>query len=315
MWVCACIYRYISLSLYLFIRIYCARHLCGRQRVCRDDGSLAKYICIYMCVCACVYIYESISISIYTYILPAPSLRPPAGWSRRGHICIYAYMHIYIYIFIYIYIYIYICIYISLYLSIHIYCARLICGRQRVGCDEYIYIYIHIHIHDIYQAISISLYTYILPAQPLRPPAGWSRRGKPRQIYMYICVCVRVYIYIYISLSIYLYIQYTARPTSAAASGLVATRKAKRHLARLQLGLYKILLYFKAFVHETIILLLLPPTCTARTNAVLVNVYCSIYDAPPDPPFVCHTPYNIISCKEQPAAPGPAQRSGRRDRG
>ena len=50
--------------------------------------------------------------------------------------------------------------------------------------------------------------------------------------------------------------------------------------------------YFKAFVHESIILLLPPPTCTARTIAILVHVYFAIYDAP-RPPCVCHTQYNI----------------------
>jgi len=60
-----------------------------------------------------------------------------------------------------------------------------------------------------------------------------------------------------------------------------------------EFGLYKILFCFDACVHESIILLSLPPTCTARTIAILLHVYCAIYDAPPDPPCVCHTTYNI----------------------
>jgi len=48
------------------------------------------------------------------------------------------------------------------------------------------------------------------------------------------------------------------RPDTAASSGI---------------GLYKILFYFEAFVHESIILLLPPPACIARTIAVLLHVY------------------------------------------
>jgi len=59
------------------------------------------------------------------------------------------------------------------------------------------------------------------------------------------------------------------------------------------LGLYTILFYFDAFVHKSIILLSPPPTCTARTIAILLHVYCAIYDAPPPPPCVFHTRYNI----------------------
>ena len=59
------------------------------------------------------------------------------------------------------------------------------------------------------------------------------------------------------------------------------------------LRLYKILFYFEAFVHESIILSLPTPTCTARTIAIRLHVDCAIYDVPPDPPFVSHTPYNI----------------------
>jgi len=45
----------------------------------------------------------------------------------------------------------------------------------------------------------------------------------------------------------------------------------------------KILFYFDAVVHESIILLSPPPTCTPRTIAILLHVYCAIYDARPTP--------------------------------
>ena len=49
------------------------------------------------------------------------------------------------------------------------------------------------------------------------------------------------------------------------------------------LGLHKILFYFKAFVHESIILSLPPPTRIVRTIAILLHVDCAIYDAPTTP--------------------------------
>jgi len=42
-----------------------------------------------------------------------------------------------------------------------------------------------------------------------------------------------------------------------------------------------------------IILLLTSPACKASPNAILLHVHCALYDTPPDPSFVCHTPYNI----------------------
>jgi len=60
-----------------------------------------------------------------------------------------------------------------------------------------------------------------------------------------------------------------------------------------QIGLYKILFYFEASVHEPIIRVLPPPTFIARTIAIRLHAHCAVYDAPSDPPFVCHTPYNI----------------------
>jgi len=58
-------------------------------------------------------------------------------------------------------------------------------------------------------------------------------------------------------------------------------------------GLYYILFYFENCWHESIILVFPPPSCIVLTNPILLHVYCAIYEAPPDHPFVCHTPYNI----------------------
>jgi len=55
-------------------------------------------------------------------------------------------------------------------------------------------------------------------------------------------------------------------------------------------------------VHESIILPLPPPTCNARTIAMLLHVYCAIYDAPPTPLLyaIHHTILAMaISCKGQ----------------
>ena len=49
-----------------------------------------------------------------------------------------------------------------------------------------------------------------------------------------------------------------------------------------RLGLYNIMFYFEAFVHESIIRVLycpLPPAL--RTIAILLHVYSAVYDAPP----------------------------------
>jgi len=69
-----------------------------------------------------------------------------------------------------------------------------------------------------------------------------------------------------------------------------------------QLGLYKIFVHFKAFVHESIILLLPPHTCNAHTSAVLVHDYCAIYDSLPNPlSYSIHHTILVmaISCKGQ----------------
>ena len=74
---------------------------------------------------------------------------------------------------------------------------------------------------------------------------------------------------------------------------------------------YKILFYFKAFVHESSILLSPPPTCTARTIAILLHAYCAIYDAPPATLVYARQQHTIlaitISCNG-PGARAPAQR-------
>jgi len=57
----------------------------------------------------------------------------------------------------------------------------------------------------------------------------------------------------------------------------------------------KILFYFEAFVHESIILPLPPPPCKASPIAILLHVHCALHDAPLDRSFVCHTPYNIVN--------------------
>jgi len=58
-------------------------------------------------------------------------------------------------------------------------------------------------------------------------------------------------------------------------------------------GLYKIFVYFKADVHELTIIFSPPPTCIAHAGAILLDAYRTVYESPPDLPFVCYTPYNI----------------------
>jgi len=62
--------------------------------------------------------------------------------------------------------------------------------------------------------------------------------------------------------------------------------------------------YSEAFVHESIIRVLPPPTCIARTIAILLQVDRAIYDAPPTPLFyaIHHTILVMtISCTCQAA--------------
>ena len=41
-------------------------------------------------------------------------------------------------------------------------------------------------------------------------------------------------------------------------------------------GLYKIVIYFESFVHESIVLSFLEPTCIAHTVAILLHDYWAI---------------------------------------
>jgi len=58
-------------------------------------------------------------------------------------------------------------------------------------------------------------------------------------------------------------------------------------------GLYKIIFYYEAFVHESNILVFPPPTCIGHTVAILLHDFGAVYEPPSDLPFACHTPYNI----------------------
>jgi len=69
-----------------------------------------------------------------------------------------------------------------------------------------------------------------------------------------------------------------------------------------QVGLYKIFVHFKAFVHESVILVSPPPTCNAHTIAVLLHDLCAIYDRPSTPLLnaIHHSILaTAISCKGQ----------------
>ena len=72
----------------------------------------------------------------------------------------------------------------------------------------------------------------------------------------------------------------------------------------MSLGLYKILVYFEAVVHESTILSFPPPTCIAHPGAMLLHNHWTVYDPPSDLPFVCCAiHHNIlvitISCRGQ----------------
>jgi len=57
-------------------------------------------------------------------------------------------------------------------------------------------------------------------------------------------------------------------------------------------GLYKIFVYSKSCVYESIVLSFLSPTCTAHTVATIARVLGNT-SPPLELPRVCHTPYNI----------------------
>jgi len=62
-----------------------------------------------------------------------------------------------------------------------------------------------------------------------------------------------------------------------------------------QLGLYKIFVYFEAVVHESSILSFPPPTCIVHPGGIRFHDYWTVYDFPSALPFVCCTPYNIVN--------------------
>jgi len=68
----------------------------------------------------------------------------------------------------------------------------------------------------------------------------------------------------------------TTRTTDPAALAVC-----EAYVADLQVGLYKILFYFKAFVHGRIILFVPLPICIAHTIAILLHDDCALYDSPP----------------------------------
>jgi len=113
-------------------------------------------------------------------------------------------------------------------------------------------------------------------------------------MYIYINICIYVYIYIY--LNIYTW--------PSKHRGWLARHDAggggRESVAGV--GLYQVFFHSEAFVHESIILWSLPPPCIARTIAVLVHVYCAIYDPPPTPlVYAIHHTISVmtISCKGQ----------------
>jgi len=69
-------------------------------------------------------------------------------------------------------------------------------------------------------------------------------------------------------------------------------------------GLYKIFVYFKAFVHERLLIVLPLPICIANTTAIPLHDYRAVYDPLPTP-ISCainHSKLVLeISCKGQSA--------------
>jgi len=69
-----------------------------------------------------------------------------------------------------------------------------------------------------------------------------------------------------------------------------------------ELGLYKIFVYFKAFMHEIILPFLPLRICIAHTIAILLHDYCALHYPLPTPLLyaVNHTKLELaISCKGQ----------------
>ena len=76
----------------------------------------------------------------------------------------------------------------------------------------------------------------------------------------------------------------------------------------LALGLYNLFFHFFGFCKNQSSIFIPPPICSTHTTAILLRDLCAIYDLPPtlplyaihhtilpppDPPVICHTPYNI----------------------
>ena len=64
-------------------------------------------------------------------------------------------------------------------------------------------------------------------------------------------------------------------------------------------GYVFVALSFSGLTQEIMLILLPPPAGIAHIVAMLLQEYRAIYDPPslpPDPPCVCHTPYNTGSC-------------------
>ena len=75
---------------------------------------------------------------------------------------------------------------------------------------------------------------------------------------------------------------------------------AQRHRRGRHVGLYKIFVYFGAIVHESTLIVSLPPTCMAYASAILFHDYNTVEDSVSDLPFVCYTNTILvitISCK------------------
>jgi len=67
-------------------------------------------------------------------------------------------------------------------------------------------------------------------------------------------------------------------------------------------GLYKIFVYFEAFLYESTIVSFPAMTCIAHPGAILLRDYWAVYDPPSDPPLYAIN-YTILlmtrSCKSQ----------------
>jgi len=67
----------------------------------------------------------------------------------------------------------------------------------------------------------------------------------------------------------------------------------ERHVRACSFGLYKILFYFEAAVHESTLLSFPPPTYIAHPGAILLHDYWAVYDFLSGLPFVCYTPNDV----------------------